>query len=79
MALYTSLARRVTAGTSRPLVSVDWSNLDEGKTRYLLWASVAAEGRGLTLYEQVCSRALFMKAAGERQFLNGLAEILGPD
>ncbi len=76
--LYTSLARRVIAGTPRPLVSVDWSNLDDGKTRYLLRASVAVEGRALTLYEQVHPRAEFMKAAVERQFLKRLADVLGP-
>lgn len=78
VALYTSLARRVIAGTPRPLVSVDWSNLDDGKKRYLLRASVAVEGRALTLYEQVHPRAEFMKAAIERQFLRRLADVLGP-
>jgi hypothetical protein len=78
MALYTSLARRVTCGTSRPLISVDWSDLDEGKTRYLLRASVAVEGRALTVYEEVHPRERFMKAAVERQFLDRLAEVLGP-
>ena len=78
MALYTTLARRVTSGTPRPLLSVDWSDLDEGRTRYLLRASVAVEGRALTVYEEVHPRERFMKAKVERQFLDRLAEVLGP-
>ena len=75
---YTSLARRVIAGTPRPLVSVDWSNLDDGKTRYLRRASGGVAGRALTLYEQVHPRAEVMKAAVEGQVLKRLADVLEP-
>ena len=47
--IYTTLAHRVLTGTHRPIISVDWSNLDEGKRRFLLRASVAVEGRSFTL------------------------------
>ena len=75
--LYQTLARRVIGSTTRPLISVDWSNLDDGKTRYLLRASVAMAGRALTVYEEVHPRERFMKAKVERQFLARLAEVLG--
>jgi hypothetical protein len=65
----TALARRVLTGTHRPIISVDWFNLDEGKRRYLLRSSVAVAGRSFTLYEQVHSREQFMKAVMERRFL----------
>ena len=78
VSLYQRLARRVIGSTTRPLVSVDWSNLDDGKTRYLLRASVAVAGRALTVYEEVHPRTRFMKAWVERQFLARLAEVLGP-
>jgi len=39
--IYTALARRVLTGTPRPIISVDWSNLDEGKQ-----APISAEGIG---------------------------------
>lgn len=76
LAIYTALCRRLLAGMSRPVVSVDWSNLDRGKTRYLLRASVAVSGRGMTLYEEVHPRERFMKAAVERDFLRSLAQML---
>ena len=76
--LYTDLARRILAGASRPLISVDWSNLDLAKTRYVLRASVALEGRAFTLYEEVHPRCRFHKPKTERRFLNTLSAILGP-
>ncbi len=77
--IYTTLARRILTGTHRPIISVDWSNLDEGKRRYLLRASVAVEGRSFTLYEQVHPREQFMKAVVERRFLGVLKEIVGSE
>jgi hypothetical protein len=66
LGLYQTLARRVIGSTTRPLFSVDWSNLDDGKTRYLLRASVAMAGRALTVYEEVQPRERFMKTTVER-------------
>ena len=75
--MYTVLAQVVLGGTLRPIISVDWSNMDRGKTRYLLRASVALDGRSFTLYEEVHSRAQFMKPSVERQFLSRLGGVVG--
>ncbi len=76
LGIYTALCRRLLVGITRPVISVDWSNLDRGKTRYLLRASVAVSGRAITLYEEVHPRERFMKATVERRFLNCLAQML---
>ena len=53
-------------------------NLDRGKTRYLLRASEALDGRAFTVHEAVRPREQFMKPAVERQFLSCLALVLAP-
>jgi len=45
--------------TPVPLILVDWSDLNEARTAQLIGASVALQGRSLTLYEEVHT----MKAA----------------
>lgn len=76
--IYRALARQVISSSPRPVIHIDWSNLDRGKTRYLLRAAVAVEGRAFTLYEEVHPRERFMKRRVERQFLERLAGVLGP-
>ena len=75
--LYAALARRLLAGATRPLISVDWSNLDLAKRHYLLRASLSVEGRAMTLYEEVHPRHRFQKATTERRFLRRLDAVLG--
>jgi len=40
-------------GQTRPVIVVDWSDLDERKRHFLLRASLPVQGRSLTLYEEV--------------------------
>ena len=54
------------------------SNLERGKTRYLLRASEPLDGRAFTVHEAVRPREQFMKPAVERQFLSCLALVLAP-
>jgi len=51
--VYTSLARHHLAGVRTPLIVVDWSDLSEDRRWQLLRASVALDGRSVTLYEEV--------------------------
>lgn len=78
LALYRAVSAVVLGTIPRPVISVDWSNLDTRKTRYLLRASVAVSGRAITLYEEAHPRERFMKARVERRFLERLAELIGP-
>ena len=51
--LYEVLIRQCLEGMSTPLIVIDWSDLTADRHWQLLRASVAIEGRSMTLYEQV--------------------------
>jgi len=51
--LYEALVRQCLEGMSMPLIVIDWSDLTPDRQWQLLRASVAVEGRSVTLYEQV--------------------------
>ena len=51
--VYASLARRHLAGVHTVLIVVDWSDLSEDRRWQLLRASIALDGRSVTLYEEV--------------------------
>ena len=51
--LYEALVRQNLEGISMPLIIIDWSDLTADRHWQLLRASVAIEGRSMTLYEQV--------------------------
>ncbi|CAH1905888.1 hypothetical protein NTGHW29_70028 [Candidatus Nitrotoga sp. HW29] len=51
--LYESLVRQCLDRISMPLIIIDWSDLTPDRQWQLLRASVAVEGRSITLYEQL--------------------------
>ena len=51
--LYRGAGGLILGGAIRPLIIVDWSDLDGSKRHFLLRASTPAGGRALTLYEEV--------------------------
>jgi hypothetical protein len=74
--VYTALAQLLVARTPRPVIVVDWSDLDASKPHFLLRASVAARGRALTLYEEVHTPATKDKPKTHAAFLDTLAALL---
>ena len=74
--IYTSLSSHLTRGISRPIILVDWSDLDPYKRHFLLRASLAVNGRSLTLYEEVHSIATKEKTATHKQFLERLSRMI---
>lgn len=74
---YRWIARQVLRGNRRPVVLVDWSDLDERKGLALLRAAVAVNGRALPIYEEVHEHE--GNAQMHRQFLSSLSRILGAD
>ena len=54
---------------TRPVLLVDWSDLDARKRHYLLRASVAVNGRSATVYEEVHRLASKDKRRTHRAFL----------
>jgi hypothetical protein len=51
--LYKALIGQCLAGVQTPLILIDWSDLTPDRRWQVLRASVALEGRSVTLYEQV--------------------------
>ncbi|MFT5416549.1 MAG: hypothetical protein ACI915_002876, partial [Gammaproteobacteria bacterium] len=68
-----------TGGITRPIILIDWSDLDASKRHFLLRATLAMNGRYLTLYEEVHEVSTKEKPKTHRQYLRRLADIVGPD
>jgi len=51
--IYSFTARQLVGMQKQPIILVDWSDLDPRKQHFLFRASIAVEGRSLTLYEKV--------------------------
>lgn len=65
--------------SSRPIILVDWSDLDEHKSHFLLRASLAFDGRSVTLYQEVHGLKTKEKPAIHKQFLSKLKAMMGED
>lgn len=74
--LYEALVRQCLDGISMPLIVVDWSDLTPDRRWQLLRASVAIEGRSVTLYEQVHPQARATSPRVHQAFLSQLATML---
>jgi hypothetical protein len=76
--LYAAMARWLVRGP-RPIIVVDWSDLDGRRRHFLLRAGVAVGGRTLTIFESVHARCEQGSARAERRLLNTLKAILPTD
>jgi hypothetical protein len=74
--LYEALVRNSLAGISMPLIVIDWSDLTPDRHWQLLRASVAIEGRSMTLYEQVHPQSQATAPRVHEAFLKQLATML---
>jgi hypothetical protein len=74
--VYGNLARLVLSGVQRPVILIDWSNLDKNERHFLLRASVPTKGRSITIYEEVHTAETMEKLATHKNFLKALKRIL---
>jgi hypothetical protein len=74
--IYRKLAQVWIAPNSRPVVVIDWSDMDACKRHFVIRASVAFQGRSVTVYEEVHTVATKEKLASHRRFLQQLKAIL---
>lgn len=74
--MYEALMRQCLAGVKLPLIIVDWSDLSPDRRWQLLRASVALEGRSVTLYEQVHPLSQFASPKVHASFLARLGAML---
>ena len=72
---YQGLCRPLIGARTRPVLLVDWSDLDARKRHYLL-PSVAVNGRSATVYEEVHRLASKDKRRTHRAFLQQLQAVL---
>jgi hypothetical protein len=76
--VYYSFSPMIIGTVKRPVILVDWSDLDPYKNHFLLRASVAVEGCSMSQYEEVHELDTKEKPATHRAFLNQLKKVL-PD
>ena len=76
--IYHTFTDIIVGATHRPVILVDWSDLDESKQHFLLRAAIALQGRTLTLYEEVHTLATKEKPKVHKAFLKRLKDMLPP-
>lgn len=76
MSIYQALARQMLGTCPRPVIAVDWSDLDGAKRHFLLRASLLIDGRALTLVEEVHTLSSRDKRLSHQQLLDRLQEIM---
>ena len=76
--VYHTITQLIIGCTGRPVILVDWSDLDGCKQNYLLRAAASMEGRSLTLYEEVHTVKGKEKPHVHSLFLRRLKAMLPP-
>jgi hypothetical protein len=76
--IYQAMIMLIVGGVQRPVVLVDWSDLDTHKRHFLIRAAVAIKGRSHTLYEEVHSIKTKEKPSTHKSFMNKLKAMLPP-
>jgi hypothetical protein len=74
--IYRKLAARWLSGLDNVLVLIDWSDATTDQRWPLLRASIAVEGRSVTLYEEIHPQSAYGNREVHRRFLACLAELL---
>lgn len=77
--IYQSLSRQIIGTQKHPVVLVDWSDMDEYKQHFLVRAALVADGRSMTVYEEVHTLKSKEKFTTHKQFLLQLKSILPED
>jgi hypothetical protein len=74
--IYREVAAQWLSGIDQVLAVVDWSDATTDQCWYLLRASVAVEGRSVTLYEEIHPQRKYGDREVHRRFLARLAKLL---
>lgn len=76
-AIYASICKWFGRISTRPIILVDWSDLDKYGHHFLLRASLAFDGRSITLYQEVHSIKTKEKRDTHNKFLIRLKALMG--
>lgn len=79
LTIYSTVSELLIGTRVRPVIVVDWSDMDDCKRHFLLRASIAVEGRSLTLYEEVHPRKAMEKPNTHLGFLKAVHAMLRPE
>jgi len=77
--IYHRLATQAIGQLPRPVIHIDWSDMDDRKAHFLLRASLAAQGRSLTLYEEIHPLKTKEKPHIQSAFMTRLQKLLPED
>lgn len=77
--VYRQMCAVVVGQNQRPVIHVDWSDMDERKQHFLIRASIATQGRSLTLHEEIHPLSLKEKPTTHRLFMQKLKAMLPKD
>lgn len=76
LSIYSAITAQLIGHKQRPVILIDWSDMDGCKRHFLLRASVPVEGRAHTLYEEIHTHKTKEKPAIHHQFLGRLHDML---
>jgi len=76
--IYKGICKQWVGPSTRPVILVDWSNLDDCKNAFLISATLVCDGRPITLYSQTHPLATREQPATHKHFMETLKELL-PD
>ncbi len=74
--VYRALCHQLVGLQTRPIILVDWSDMDEYKQHFVLRAAIAMEGRTVTLYEEVHTIKTKEKLKTHELFLHQFKDLL---
>ena len=79
ISIYRAIYTQYANASSRPIILIDWSDLDTHKGCFLLRASVAFNGRGVAIYQEVHGMSTKEKRCTHKAFLAKLKTIIDDD
>jgi hypothetical protein len=74
--IYSQMCAAIVGQNKQPIMYVDWSDMDTRKQHFLIRASIATQGRSLTLYEEIHTLNLKEKPKTHRLFIQKLKATL---
>jgi len=77
--VYRTMTKLAIGSNRRPIILVDWSDLDERKEHFLICASLALEGRSIILYEEVHTIKTKEKPKSHHDFLERFKGMIADD
>ncbi|MDH5408188.1 MAG: IS4 family transposase [Gammaproteobacteria bacterium] len=74
--IYRALYHQHIGLQTRPVILIDWSDMDDYKQHFVLRATIAMEGRSITLYQETHTIETKEKRSSHRAFLQQLKMLL---